>query len=301
MYLYCFITDINYLPNTLVLLEQTKERKNYVLCLDESSLNKIKKLHPSVKTFTLSDFNIENEILEKRDKLEFVFMLKSYLIYKVSNLSDSNDYIVYLDSDMFFFSDIAFLENEIDVKSVFITPHRFTKENLFKEKYGKYNAGFVAFKNDTEGLKILDWWMKKCTESCSVNFKNNNIYADQKYLDDFCTISKNIKIINNIGINLAPWNVGGKKISILNNKFFVDDTEVIIYHFHGLKKTLFGFFNSGLRNYKVKKNIKLLEMYKNYIFSLRRITEDCKILEKKNYIKLGKEFIKGILKKNIMN
>ena len=92
---------------------------------------------------------------------------------------------------------------------------------------------------------------KKCFESCSL-MVSENIYADQKYLNNFFhLISDNIKVLNNPGINAAPWNLNNHECKIRNKKIYLDNHELLIYHFHSFKNIFGYYYKMGLKEYNV--------------------------------------------------
>ena len=81
------------------------------------------------------------------------------------------------------------------LNSIFLTEHNFSEKNKDKEIFGKYNAGFLAFKKDINGLEALKWWRKKCIYRCQ--FKaTKHYFADQKYLNIFPKKFKKVLVLN---------------------------------------------------------------------------------------------------------
>ena len=101
-------------------------------------------------------------------------------------------------------SSVAFSEHDFNLK----------KKNLNKT-YGKYNAGFVYIKFDRNGKQFLKEWIGLCKKWCEFNVEKNK-FSDQKYLENLKIKIKNVKILNNPGINLAPWNLESKKVTLTN-------------------------------------------------------------------------------------
>ena len=71
---------------------------------------------------------------------------------------------------------------------------------------GKFNAGWISFKKNSESNKILQWWRKQCIKICS-RFPIDGTFGEQKYLDEFESLGSNVKVIENVGLNVAPWNI----------------------------------------------------------------------------------------------
>ena len=75
-------------------------------------------------------------------------------------------------------------------------------------EYGYYQAGLLGFKQEENSRNILNWWKEKCLEWCfDENDQTWNRWGDQKYLEHIPHLFENIKIIRNIGVNAAPWNL----------------------------------------------------------------------------------------------
>ena len=194
---FCIITDKKYLVQTLILVDQLKIYNLYVLCLDdESYLFLDNGFFSNIKiiklTFLEKFFNLE-KIKHNRSYLEYIFTLKSFFIKWIFTQIKKNYYIIYLDSDIFFFSKPELLIKEIYLQSICLTPHGFSKNNRHLNVYGKFNAGFISFKNDNFGLKALNFLMKSCKKECSLKNKEN--LADQKYLDRWPQQLKKIKTV----------------------------------------------------------------------------------------------------------
>jgi hypothetical protein len=61
-------------------------------------------------------------------------------------------------------------------------------------------------------------------------------YADQRYLDRFADLFAGVHAIRHKGANLAPWNLGDHRLSMVKGAAIVDDVEpLLFFHVHGLK------------------------------------------------------------------
>jgi len=304
---FCLITDKKYLAQTTILLDQLKDYNVYILCIDTESYNFIFLNYPNnceiLKLDTLEKFFNLKKIKYSRSYLEYIFTLKSFFIKWIFKKIKNNYYAIYLDSDILFFSEPALLIRDINTHSVCLTPHSFSKNNYHFNIYGKFNAGFISFKNDKYGLKVLNFWAKNCEKECS--YTNIQNFSDQMYLNilykNFCKVKK----INNAGVNLAPWNLDSFKINInKKNQILVDGKRVVFFHFHGFKNIFGLIYSLGLKDYKVKKNRKIINyIYKKYLNLLNKKFQNYKELKSYHYnynlIKLIKNSIKCNLLINI--
>ena len=270
--------DTNYLAKAYSLIRSLRD--NFytgviaVICHDKESLEKLSRLNlPNVLPFSI--FQVENEFPQlsvarsNRSQQEYFFCVSPFLLKFIMNRFESYLY-VYLDSDLFFFSHfISALETHHDYV-VAITPHRYKTIHKHLEIYGKYNVGLLSVRQCPESEDIIDWWATQCMKSTSVNAANG-IYGDQKYLDEFETLTRGFKSLNNLGHNVAPWNFTDVAymdgdLKIIAN---LDVSTLVYFHFSGLKRyryfSLLGFMPF---RQKATKRVKKL-IYQPYLKSLR--------------------------------
>jgi hypothetical protein len=246
--------------------------------LHKLNLENVKVIHHK----ELEIFNTDLLIAKaNRSKVEYFYTLSPASCYYILNTIKEVDLITYLDADLFFFQDPEPIFKELKNKSVGIIEHRFgwlTKRNII---YGKYNVGWISFRNNVDGLVCLKDWMNNCINWCYQKLEDGK-YADQKYLDIWPEKYKGVCIIQNKGANLAVWNVSNYKLSKVNNMIFVDDTPLIFYHFANLKQLdNFKFKTDLSRVFKRTKGIIKYDIYMPYINKL--LTN--KVIDKKIYSK----------------
>jgi len=140
--------------------------------------------------------------------------------------------VTYLDSDLMFFSSYEPIYTEIADGSVAITPQYSTQDQLS----GKYCVQFMFFKNDENGIACLKWWRDECIKWCYARYEDGK-FGDQKYLDSFPVLFKNVVIIKNRGAGVATWNM--KKYDYKDNMVVYQGKSypLVFYHFHGLRMT----------------------------------------------------------------
>mgnify|MGYP001452649086 CR=1 FL=1 len=271
------IIDKNYILRAYTLFKSIKQflKKDefYIVCIDLESYNFLKKQRERRLKLLFLD-NINEKLVQKlknsREYNEFCWTTKSIsfdYFFREKNIR----WVIYLDSDSMVFASIKeYLDDNYDLM---ITPHS-GKHNYFKsieKQVGKFNAGFLAFKNNINGNKILKYWKKKCIESAN-NKPTGNIYGDQKYFDEIQNKFKRINVCSFPGINMAPWNLCTK-----SGKIDYDGEEkIVFYHMQGLK-----FYNKNIYNI-YSSNFKVTQRAYDYIY------KPYILLLKKNYIELKK-------------
>ena len=164
-----------------------------------------------------------------------------------------------------FYSSPEPLFNELGKASIGIIPHRFHWTSKSKIKYGKFNVGWISFRNDIERNQCVSEWAKNCLSELLSKIRPGKI-CPLKYLNYWPAKYSNLKILNHKGANLAIWNVKNYLIKLNKDKIFIDDKPLIFYHFAGLKQLNSTMFQTNLSSYFVTLNGILLEnIYMPYI------------------------------------
>lgn len=169
-----------------------------------------------------------------RDK--FRWSLKPVFMSKLLDEKVS-DKMIYLDNDLFFFSNYDFLFNLLDQYALLLTPHYYKyspkrEQNWFEANFrvGLFNAGFVgANKNARQSLQ---WWADCCAYRCEKN-SFRGLFDDQKYLDLLPIMNPDAHIIRHQGCNVAGWNTDVCKRSVVNYKVMINEQFPIVFiHFN---------------------------------------------------------------------
>ncbi|MCI5136863.1 MAG: hypothetical protein D3922_00255 [Candidatus Electrothrix sp. AR1] len=276
---FCTLFDSRYLDRGLALyssLESTCENfLLWILCLDDLAYTTLKKLDlDCIKLVKLSALEEYDPFLAKvktgRTVVEYYFTCKSCFAVFVLEACQEADRIIYMDADLYFFASPDNIYPLIGDNSIAITPHKFLSKKEYLEEYGRFNAGFLLFKRDENGLACLQWWRERCIEWCH-DYPEHDRYADQKYIDRFSSLFEGVWSIENVGVNLAPWNVEGKKISVDEKQVYVNDAPLIFFHFHNLRSISKRVFDIGFQAYCSLLDNEVLDyIYKAYLTELLR-------------------------------
>jgi len=224
-----------------------------------------------IVTFNELEQEIPDLLIAKgnRSKIEYYYTCSPAICYYVFQIFPYVNLITYLDSDLYFFSSPESVFNEIGSASIAIIEHKFhwlTKSNI---KYGRFNVGWITFRRDNEGIRCLEEWKLNCLSWCYQKLFENK-YADQKYLDVWPEKYNNLVIIKQKGANLAIWNIGNYKIIKNNDKLYIDNDELIFYHFASLKQLNLNTYSSCLSRVLVTStSIIKQDIYYPYLYSLK--------------------------------
>lgn len=299
MYNFCSFTSVNYIHHTISLIANLRSEKINILCLDNLSYNFfLKYKNKNLKVFTLEDLEFEvniHTIRSSRNNLEFIFTLKPIFIYFIFKKVGSNSKLIYLDADIYFFKSVNYLKKNLRLSSIFITEHNFSKENKDKEIFGKYNAGFIAFKKDLNSLKALKWWRKKCIYRCQLKV-TKHCFADQKYLNIFPKKFKKVLVLDKNIFNIAPWNFNNLKNNYLN----LLDSKIVFFHFQGLRFITNKIIHLGLSDYYLEDKKFIKKIYYFYCLRLQKVIIKNNLIMNINFYEKIRLIIKGFLKKDIL-
>lgn len=257
---YCTYFDHNYLSRGLALYQSLQRHapgsRLWVLCLSDQAYDVLGKLGlPHIVPIRMAEFEAaEPEVAATRatrTPVEYYFTCTPAWILFVAGRETETEWITYLDGDLYFFQSPEAVYDELPDASVAIIPHRYPRQ-LEKRllKFGVYNVGWVGIRRDEAGLAVAAWWRARCIEWCH-DYVDGDRFADQRYLDSFPTLSSRVKIVENVGVNLAPWNVGNYVIDVSAGKVVLDSTTpLIFFHFQGLRKGLRWFVFNSHRYYR---------------------------------------------------
>lgn len=236
----------------------------YIFAFDQLSYELLLKLNlECVTVIGLGEFEDEKLLSVKstRSLAEYCWTCTPCIIKHSIERYDL-EACTYLDADLYFFSDPSVLFDEMGNDSVLITEHRYTPEYDQSATSGIYCVQFMTFKNNAEGMFVLNWWRNACIDWCYARFEDGK-FGDQKYLDDWPQRFESIYVLKHLGGGIAPWNV--QQYNIKKMGF-----DLVFYHFHGYKFLENNKLDFG--SYRLEKDVLSL-VYKPYSCHLLSIEQ----------------------------
>lgn len=236
---YCTYFDRNYLPVGVAMWRSLRRHQAdavlWVLALDEDVVTVLAMLvDEGLKIIPLGELLAGDPELAKvratRPPQEFIFTLTAAYCAYLLRLHQDASPLVYLDADLYFFSDPAPILQELGTGSIFMVPHRFPPWHDDSRFYGRFNVGVLAFRGDESGLACLDWWRRCCLESCALTIDGVH-YGDQKYLDEWPRRFTGVVESGHPGVNTAPWNWARHHFELNRENVKVDGQLLIVFHF----------------------------------------------------------------------
>lgn len=241
---YCTYFDRHYLTRGLALIESLNEHEQepfrlYAICLDEISRVILEKIAPpNVVPIPLHLIEQGDEALAaargNRSLVEYYWTLTPTVLLRVFDMHPGIETLTYLDADLYFYSSPDPIFEEFAGHSVLIHGHRFSPSLMPLEVHGKYNVGLLCFRNDDRGNEVLRWWRDRCIEWCYARVEDGK-FGDQLYLNDWPERFRGVRVLENVGAGVAPWNHEQYDYGTDARGFtLVDGTPLVFYHFHSL-------------------------------------------------------------------
>lgn len=215
---------------------------NFIIFLCDKKNSKIDysflKPHQIIEVYEIGIKNF-NEMVSKYNIIELNTSIKPFAFYYLFKTYKDAEYVMYFDPDTYVFNKLKAVEEELKDNSILLTPHIYTPiefdgetptENTFTQN-GIYNLGFLALRKNEEIYKLIDWWMRRLEINCYNNPKEG-IFVDQLPMNFAPIFFKNVKISENWGLNMAPWNLHERTLTMKDDKYYVNDKfPLIFYHF----------------------------------------------------------------------
>lgn len=211
-----------------------------VYCFDENSREILSKLIDSPKVTvenvqkSKSLTTILGDLVKDRSLLEAIISIKPLLLLQCITECRLEDTLIYFDPDVMFYSQIS-IENMCTSSFMVYEQKGISSKSI--QNYGRYNAGIVLVKNNSQGNEILRLWQDHCLQWCRLEVENHR-YADQKYLDylsglpgftSSCSWSSNL--------SARAFNKQEREIDIRKSEayIYVNGEMLESFHFHGLR------------------------------------------------------------------
>jgi hypothetical protein len=240
---FCTYFDHRYATKGLAMWKSLKRANAsatlHVLCLNDAC-------HEILSGLQLADVrlypvraveNADPELLQARSNrslVEYYFTLTPCLPLHVFRTHPEIPRLTYVDADLLFFADPRPILDEVGDDAVGIVEHRFPIARVDLERYGRFNVGWLTFRNDPVAFECLRLWREQCLEWCYDRTEPGR-FAEQKYLDEWPDRFGRICIIQHAGANVAPWNLNRFDLSLQGEELRVDGEPLIFFHAHGFQ------------------------------------------------------------------
>jgi hypothetical protein len=275
---FCTLFDSNYLTRGLALYESLTNNSSpfhlYVIAFNAEAYEYLVRSDlPNLTAISLSEFEDPALLTVKptRSAAEYCWTCTpSVILYCIKRFDLPS--CTYIDADMIFYNDPKILLDEMQQCSVLISEHRYTKDYEQSQISGRYCVQFMCFRNNEEGMKVLQWWRERCLEWCYAKAEDGK-FGDQKYLDDWTERFTGIYVLQHPGGGVAPWNVQQYRVgadATITEKRSGRRFPIVFFHFHGLRFYTNGFVSASGAVYDLGRDVKKF-LYEPYIKNLMKL------------------------------
>jgi len=237
---YCTYFDKGFLLKGLALhsslIRNNPDARLWILALDkytEKILGKLKL--KGVTAVALRAFEDKELLAIKptRNLIEYYWTCTPSWIQYIFKRDKFTKKVVYLDADVFFYSDPDTEVEKMGDKSLLVVEHHFPEAwKILEKDTGRFNVAFNVFNRDKIGLTCLEKWRQQCLKWCYWKYEDGKL-GDQMYLNEWPELyGKHLAISKNVGVDTAPWNISQYKISSNKGIIYINDDKLICYHFH---------------------------------------------------------------------
>ena len=212
------------------------------------ALNSAKFHNSDYTTFHLTDnknSSIADIALEPKDlciaSQNWIVTGRLYLAESI--LTNFNyDTCIFLDADTYTYSSYKSIQLELtNGHSIVVTPHitkPLPEDGLYPQNRticlaGNYNAGIWGISKN--GLNFLSWW-KQQTDIYPNPVPEAGLASEQGWLRFACDFDDKSKIFKHPGYNVAYWNIMQRELQLKKNEWIIDNHELCMCHFSGLKE-----------------------------------------------------------------
>lgn len=234
------ISTPNYIGYSISLFNSLKKSNKktlfYLVLFRSEQKIDISSIPNEMKILYLDELELENyknDFIKRYPINKVCFALKPIVAQKLLNKYDVIEKIIYFDSDILIYNSLKNIWNDLNDFSIVLTPHLIKPLKDDKEKIelrmlsrsGVFNAGFFAVKREQEAFKFLNWWFNRLLKY--------GLLGDQLWLN-FAPTHFNVNISNNLGYNVAFYNLPNRKIKYnkSTNKYVINGKdELIFFHF----------------------------------------------------------------------
>jgi len=235
--------------------------------------------HQIILSEEIGIMNFDN-LWQRYSIVELNTCVKAFFFEYFINKFDDLEFLYYFDPDIYLFGNLKIIEEEFgDQSNALLTPHILTpialddktpNEPLFL-KFGIYNLGFLGLKQPKLSLNLIHWW-KERTYYLGYDRTTDGLFVDQLWFNLVPLLFQNVKYSFHYGLNMGPWNLHERFLSKLDNLFFVNrEQPLVFYHFSNFSykdsETIASYYNRF--TFTDRKDLKsIYEIYIERLFAV---------------------------------
>lgn len=200
-----------------------------------------------------------DDMAMRYDVMEFATAIKPFCFFHLFDRMGA-DRAIYLDPDIAVFAPLALVEERFAVGAeAVLIPHLRaptpddgeapTTTEIWRS--GAYNLGFIAFANQTEPRRFLDWWAGECALRCFSD-PQRGLFVDQKFAEMVPSLVGRTTILRDPAYNVAYWNLHERRVTQDSaGRFLVDGAPLRFFHFSGVAPADSSVFSKHQTRFKI--------------------------------------------------
>ncbi|KAF0173355.1 MAG: hypothetical protein IV086_09790 [Hyphomonadaceae bacterium] len=176
--------------------------------------------------------------------------------------------VTHIDTDTYFFDSPKDVFAEAPTASILLSPHRYHPDKNWERYYGRFNAGFISWRNDETSRICLADYQAQCLDRVEPD-ESGGRFMNQGYLTVWPERYPNVHVLRHPGANLAPWNVQSHRLQATRvddvHAVTVDGMALIFFHFSRMFRDTAGFWRTDYLNFgEANLAVALLKIYQPY-------------------------------------
>ncbi len=192
-------------------------------------------------------------------------------------LDKGRQQVIYLDPDIRIFDSLEPVADLAATHGIVLTPHTMKPyprddrqvDGYFVLSAGVYNLGFIAV--SAAAGAFLDWWWHVTRREALADL-SRQMFTDQRWIDFVPSFYDHV-ILKDPGYNVAYWNLHGRELTRVGDRYLVDGVPLRFFHFSGFDAARPGLLSShqGDRPRVLLEDRPVLaELCQDYTAALRR-------------------------------
>lgn len=228
----CFIFDKNYLSQGIHAVSSAKKHNpdhKIVLLIDDPSCTDLADICVTPQQLGLS--------------LDTWLIVGRIAIVEYALETLGFDTAIFIDGDTYTYNSYKELQEVVEKHSLVVIPHiteplpnddRFPQNRIISLS-GNYNTGVWAASK--MGLNFIRWW-KQQTALFPITRPDAGLVNEQGWLRFAGDFDDNVKIFRHPGYNVAYWNIKQRNVTMIDNMLYINNANLVVIHFSGLKKEI---------------------------------------------------------------
>lgn len=282
---FCTLFDMRYAARGLAMLGSLEthfagDKTVTILAMDSTTPSMIRDMgRPNWNVISVEELSDAEllEVRETRPHREFCWTCAPALMARMVDIHAEKDVVVYVDADLYFFASPQLLLDELgDGGNILIHEHRYSADRRhYESSSGRFNVGFVAFVVGDEARACVQRWRRQVLDKCVLD-PDNGYCGDQGYLNEWPDRYEGLRILENIGGGVAPWNLLSYKVAGDALHPSVDGIPVVFFHYHAFRTVAVNFVGNVAAipawGYEFSKQAQKL-LFSRYSRQIRRISK----------------------------